>query len=487
MSDRSESDDLLMRSAVEQARLVRSGEVSARELLAAHLDRIELVNPALNAIVTLVPEMAADWASAADDRFAAGAEVGPLHGLPVAHKDLELTAGIRTTMGSPLFADHVPTEDALVVERLRAAGAITIGKTNTPEFGAGSQTFNPVFGATRNPYDPSKTCGGSSGGAAVALAACMVPIADGSDLGGSLRNPASFCNVVGLRPSPGRVPAWPTLAPWTTMSTVGPMGRTVADVALQMQAIAGPDPRSPIALSEPGDIFAVELGVDVSGCRVAWSEDLGLPVDRAVRAALAHVPGVLEALGCDVEAAAPDLRDARDIFQVLRAWQFEVGFGELYDRRGDAMKDTIRWNVEAARRHSMQDHARASVAHARLVDRVRRFFERYDVLALPVSQVPPFDVECEWVTEVDGVVMETYIDWMRSCTDISVTGCPALSVPAGFTPDGLPVGVQFVGRPRGDVDLLRFGYGFEQATRVGDVRPPDVLIPPDAGATVKGS
>ena len=279
-------DDLVLRTASEQARLVRLGDVSARELLAAHLDRIERINPALNAIVTLVPEMANDWATAADDRFAAGAEVGPLHGLPIAHKDLELTAGIRTTMGSPLFADHVPTEDALIVQRMRAAGAITIGKTNTPEFGAGSQTFNRVFGATRNPYDPSKTCGGSSGGAAVALATCMVPIADGSDTGGSLRNPASFCNVVGMRPSPGRVPAWPTVTPWTVLSSHGPMGRTVTDVALLLSVLAGPDPRSPISLSEPGSVFGIDLRTDVGGWRVAWSEDLGLPVDQAVRSAL---------------------------------------------------------------------------------------------------------------------------------------------------------------------------------------------------------
>ncbi|HEX4982129.1 MAG TPA: amidase [Ilumatobacteraceae bacterium] len=467
------SDDLLVRSAVDQARLVRAGDVSARELLAAHLDRIERINPALNAIVTLVPEMAADWASAADDRFAAGEEMGPLHGLPVAHKDLELTAGIRTTMGSPLFADHVPTEDSLIVERLRAAGAITIGKTNTPEFGAGSQTFNRVFGATRNPYDPSKTCGGSSGGAAVALATCMMPIADGSDTGGSLRNPASFCNVVGMRPSPGRVPSWPSVTPWAVLSSAGPMGRTVSDVALVMQALAGPDPRSPMSLSEPGSVFDTDLRTDVVGWRVAWSHDLGLPVDPAVRAALAPIPGVLDSLGCEVEAAAPDLTDVREIFQVLRAWGMEIRLGELYDRHGSELKDTVRWNIEEARRRSLPDHARASVAHAKLVERVRVFFERYDVLALPTTQVPPFDIDCEWVTEVDGVVMETYIDWMRSCSDITVMGCPALSVPAGFTPEGLPVGVQFVGRPRGDVDLLRFAYAFEQATRIGDVRPGD--------------
>ena len=463
--------ELVLDTACEQAQLLRSGQVSARELLTAHLHRIEQVNPSLNAIVTLVPELALEWAAAADDRFAAGEELGPLHGLPVAHKDLELTAGIRTTMGSPLFAEHVPAEDSIVVERIKAAGAITIGKTNTPEFGAGSQTFNRVFGATRNPYDPSKTCGGSSGGAAVALATGMVPIADGSDTGGSLRNPASFCNVVGLRPSPGRVPSWPTVTPWSVISSAGPMGRTVGDVTLSMRALAGPDPRSPISLSEPGSTFDIDLRSDVGGWRVAWSEDLGLPVDAAVRSALADVPDVLESLGCHVEAAAPDLPDVREIFQVLRAWQMEMRLGELYDRHGTELKDTIRWNIEEARRRSLRDHARASVAHARLIDGIRRFFEQYDILVLPVTQVPPFDIECEWVTEVDGVVMETYIDWMRSCSDITVTGCPALAVPASFTSQGLPVGVQFVGRPRGDVDLLRFGYAFEQATRAVDVRP----------------
>ncbi len=237
--------------------------MSARELLDACLARIEAVNPRLNAVVTLVPDMAVEWADAADAATAAGEALGPLHGLPVAHKDLELTAGIRTTMGSPLLAEFVPTEDGLIVQRIRAAGAVTIGKTNTPELGAGSQTFNPVFGATRNPYDLDRTCGGSSGGAAVALAAHMAPIADGSDMGGSLRNPASFCNVVGMRPSFGRVPSWPDSTPWSGLGTSGALGRTVGDLALQMQVLAGPDPRVPISLPEPGSIFDVELDVDL--------------------------------------------------------------------------------------------------------------------------------------------------------------------------------------------------------------------------------
>ncbi len=456
--------DLVRRSAVELASMVARRDVSARELLDAHLAQIDEVNPQLNAIVTLVPEMAYDWADAADRSVMAGAELGPLHGLPVAHKDLEPTAGIRTTMGSPLLADFVPAEDGLVVQRLRAAGAITVGKTNTPELGAGSQTFNPVFGATRNPYDLARTCGGSSGGAAVALAAHMLPIADGSDMGGSLRNPASFCNVVGMRPSFGRVPSWPNSTPWSGLSTSGALARTVGDLALQMRVLAGPDDRIPISLPEPGSIFDVDL--DAPGLadpiRVGWTPDLGLPVDAEVRSALAFVPERLTELGCLVDDAVPDLRDVREMFQTLRAWHFEISAGALHDRAPVQVKDSVRWNIAEARRRTLVDHARASSAHAALLIRVRRYFETHDVLALPTSQVVPFDVELDWPREVAGESMDTYIDWMRTCSDISVTGCPAISLPAAFTHGGLPVGVQFVGRPRGDVDLLRFARLWER-------------------------
>ena len=456
--------ELIDRSAVQLAGMIRRREISARELLAASLARIDQANPNLNAIVTLVPEMAHAWATEADQRTASGQPLGPLHGLPIAHKDLALTAGIRTTMGSPLLADFLPDEDGLIVQRLRAAGAVTIGKTNVPELGAGSQTFNPVFGATLNPYDITKTCGGSSGGAAVALATGMIPIADGSDMGGSLRNPASFCNVVGLRPSAGRVPSWPNSTPWSALSTSGAMARSVEDLALQMQVIAGPDPRVPISLSEPGSIFAELAELDVVGLRVAWSPDLGLPLERAVRLALADVPDRLDAIGCAVTEAQPDLTDAREVFQVLRAWQFEISDGVMYDRAPDQMKDTIRWNIEQARRLSLVDHARATITHAAIVERALSFFDDYDVFALPTTQVVPFDVELDWPRQIDGTAMETYIDWMRSCCDISVTGCPAISMPAAFTPEGLPVGVQFVGKPGGDVDLLRFARVWERAT-----------------------
>jgi amidase len=463
------------RSAVELAAMIRGREVSARELLASCLARVDQVNPELNAIVTLVADRAEAWASEADARTAAGADLGPLHGLPIAHKDLALTAGIRTTKGSPILSGFVPREDDLIVRRLRSAGAITIGKTNTPEFGAGSQTFNPVFGATRNPFDTTRTCGGSSGGAAVALAARMIPIADGSDMGGSLRNPASFCNVVGLRPTDGRVPSWPTMTPWSGLGTSGAMARSVDDLALQMRAIAGPDPRIPISLPDPGGIFADVSAAELRGVRVAWSPDLGLPVDPDVRAALAGVPDQLSAMGCDVTEAMPDLHDAGQIFQVLRAWHFEITTGPLFDRSPDAVKDTVRWNIDLARSLSLVDHARASAGQARLVERVREFFERFDVLAAPTCQVVPFDVELDWPREVGGQPMATYIDWMRSCSDISVTGCPAISMPAAFTPDGLPVGVQFVAGRGADVELLRFAKAWESATGVGRRR---ATVPP---------
>src|SRR5438093_9634354 len=321
--------DLCFLTAVELADRIRRRQVSVTEVVRAHLAQIERVNPRVNAIVTLTAERALDDAAGKDTALARGDAPGPLFGLPIAHKDLVPTKGIRTTLGSPIYRDHVPTVDGLIIERLRAAGAVTLGKTNTPEFGAGSQTFNEVFGRTLNPYDVTKTCGGSSGGAAVALACGMVPIADGSDTGGSLRNPAAFCNVVGFRTAPGRVPVWPREQAWSSLSVQGPMARTVADVALLLSVMAGPDRRSPIAIAEPGERFRAPLDRDFRGVRVAWSRDLGLPVDRRVTAALEGQRKTLETLGCVVDEAQPDLRDAREIFQVMRAWAFAVKYGPL--------------------------------------------------------------------------------------------------------------------------------------------------------------
>lgn len=471
------SEEICFAPARELARRIRARELSAREVVQAHLDQIERVDPQVNAIVTLVAERAMEQALDADERLAAGAPPGPLHGLPVAHKDTHATAGVRTTSGSPIFADHVPDRDELVVERMRAAGAITLGKTNVPEFAAGSHTFNPLFGLTRNPYDLSRSAGGSSGGAAAALACGMHPLADGSDMGGSLRNPASFCNVVGFRPSPGRVPSWPVPAGWSTMSVQGPMAREVADAALLLSVLAGPDPRSPIALDTPGSAFAGPLDRDPAGLRVAWSPDLGgtVPVDPAVTAVLEPAVKVFEELGCAVEEACPDLSGADEVFRTLRAWHWDIALRPLLDERPGDFKPSLSANIEAGRSLTGADLGRAEILHTALFHRVREFFERYDALLLPVSQVPPFDADLEYPDEVAGRAMPDYLEWMRSCFLVSATGCPALSVPAGFTsagPGGLPVGLQIVGPHRADLDVLRLGHAFEQATGHAAHRPP---------------
>jgi amidase len=470
------SAEICFATASELAAALRARRLSCLEVMEAHLGQIERLNPLVNALVTLLPEQALAAARACDQALANGsapdAEQAPLFGLPVAHKDLVETRGIRTTFGSPIFATHVPERDALLVERLRAAGAITIGKTNTPEFGAGSQTFNPVFGATRNPYDLSKTCGGSSGGAAVALACGMLPIADGSDLGGSLRNPASFCNVVGFRTTPGRVPIWPDPTPFLPMLVEGPMARTVADVALMLSALAGPDPRAPLSLEEPGARFCQPLARDLRGLRIAWSPDLGgLPVDQQVADVFATQRASFAALGCVVEAASPDMSGADEIFSTLRALRYELSLGHLLDSHRDQLKDTVIWNIEAGRRLTGPEVGRAISLHAALIERMRVFFTRYDALILPTAQVPPFPVEQPYVQAINGVAMESYMAWMRSCAWITVTGQPALAVPAGFTAAGLPVGLQIVGRPRDDFGVLQLGYAYEQATGLHTRRP----------------
>ena len=451
-------------SAVALARRVRARDLSARDVVGAYLKRIADINPRVNAIVTLVADRAMEHAAAADEAQARGDAPGPLHGLPIAHKDLQPTRGIRTTFGSPIYRDFVPDEDSLLVERARSAGAIAAGKTNTPEFGAGSQTFNPVFGATLNPYDLTKTCGGSSGGAAVALACNMLPLADGSDMGGSLRNPASFCGVVGLRTSPGRVPVWPSMAAWSPLSVDGPMGRSVEDVALLLSAIAGPDNRSPIALDDPGAMFSAPLDRDFKSVRVAWWRDLGgLPVDPRVRAVVDNQRRIFESLGCIVEEAEPRFAGFDAVFKTLRAMAFLIGVAERVRGRHDQVKDTILWEIERGERLTPAEIARAEGIRTELYHRMRRFMDTYEFFVLPVAQVPPFDVNEPYVTKIDGVAMETYIDWMKSCYYISVVGNPAISVPAGFTPEGLPVGLQIVARHRDDWGLLQIAHAFERA------------------------
>ena len=459
-------------SAVEMARLIRARKLSAREALAAHLKQIERVNPKVNAIVTLVPEMATAAAANADEMQARGETLGVLHGLPVAHKDMLETRGIRTTFGSPLYKDYVPQEDDLVVERMRRAGAIIVGKTNTPEFGSGSQTFNQVFGATHNPYDLTKTCGGSSGGAAVALACGLVPVASGSDTGGSLRNPAAFCNIAGFRPSIGRVPNPKAAFAWWTLSTSGCLGRTVADLAFALSAIAGPDSRAPLSINEPGERFARPLDRSFKGVRVAWFKDLGgAPFDPRVRAIVDGHRKTFESLGCIVEQAEPDFAPAETAFRILRAWNSAATHGERLRQHPDAFKDTLRGEIEEGLRLTSADLTRGETAHGQMWRRFQAFLEKYEYFVLPTTQLPPFDVNTPYPTEITGVKFPNYIDWMKSCWYISATGNPASSVPAGFTPEVLPVGLQIVGRYQQDFSVLQMAHAFESATGFGKKHP----------------
>jgi len=463
-------------TATEMVQRIRARELSCREVMQAHLAQIEQVNPKVNAIVTQIPsEQVLATADTADDALAHGENVGHLHGLPIAHKDVVPTKDLRTTWGSPIFKDFIPDHDGLIVQRLKKAGAITIGKTNTPEFGAGSQTFNQVFGKTVNPYDTTKTCGGSSGGAAVALACGMIPLADGSDMGGSLRNPGNFCNIVGFRTSPGRVPVWPSPVAWFPIPVQGPMARTVKDVALMLSVIAGPNPCSPISIAESGNLFARPLDHDFKDVSIAWSKDLGeLPVDPQVTQALENQRHVFEDLGCIVEEGQPDFSGADEIFKVWRAWRFELQFTELLKTHRELMKDSVIWNIEQGQKLTGPQIGRAEVQRTELYHRVRKFMKIHEFLICPVSQVPPFDINQRWVQEINGVRMNTYIDWMKSCYYITVTGLPAISVPCGFTQEGLPVGIQIVGRHNDDFRVLQLAHAFEQATGVWKRRPPVV-------------
>ena len=458
--------ELCFQSVAELRRLIVQKQLSARELLDACLDRIHRDNPRLNAIVTLDEERARQRALTADERQASGAPLPPLHGIPVAHKDLVETADIRTTFGSPIYRDYIPSQDALIVQRWREAGAITIGKTNTPEFGAGSQTFNEVFGATLNPFDLSKTCGGSSGGAAVGLACGFFPLADGSDTGGSLRNPAAFCNVVGLRPSAGRVPQWPNETPWFTLSVQGAMGRTVGDLAQGLSALAGPDSRIPISLPQLGETFADPTSADPQSTRIAFTTDFGgLPVDPEIAALVRRSADTFSNLGFQVEESCPDLRDADEIFKLLRAWRFELQFADLIDKHPAQVKETIVWNSNEGKKITGPELARMEVKRGRLFQRTRRFFEEFDFLIGPVTQVLPFPIDQPYVSEINGEQLETYIDWMKSCYLVSATGLPAIYVPGGFSENGLPIGLQIIGRHHDDLGVLGAALAWENATR----------------------
>ena len=442
--------------ARELALLLRQRTVSAVEVTQAHIEQIIRLNPALNAIVTPTFDQAMKRARELD---ATGVHQGALHGIPVVHKDLFDTRGVRTTYGSRIYENHVPDSDAPIVELMEAAGAISLGKTNTPEFGAGSQTFNAVFGATRNPHDLSKTCGGSSGGSAVALACGMAALANGTDLGGSLRNPASFCGVVGMRPSAGLVPKRRSRASAFDLDVDGPMARTVDDLTLLLSVIA--DPGSSVTSSHSNRKVV----------RVGWYQGLeSMPFEHEVTRVFETSQKTFVDMGCIVEAAQPDFQDADESFRTLRAWYAALNHAEHLTQYSGMMKETLAREVERGMSLSAAHVAVAETQQAELLRRTSQFFERFDVFVLPTVQVLPFPVEQPYPTEINGRKLDSYIDWMRSCYFISATGHPAISVPAGFSNSGLPVGIQMVGPHNGEKRLLEIALAFEQAACVKHVR-----------------
>jgi amidase len=466
-------DEICFMRAVDMADAIRSKKLSAREVMQAHLKQIGKVNTKINALVTLVDEdHLMEQASAADEALAHGKWLGPLHGMPVAVKDLHETHGIRTTYGSPLHKDYVPDFDCRVVQREKEAGAIVLGKTNVPEFGFGSQTFNPVFGPTHNPYDTTKTCGGSTGGGAVTVACGMAPLADGSDMGGSLRNPPNFCNVVGIRPSPGRVSNVPTDLGWFTLAVPGPVARNVTDCAYFLSVLAGYDHHSPISIEMSGAQFAQPLGSrNFKGVRVAMFKDMGLPWEPEVRSAVQAQRKVFESLGCVVEEAEPDFAGANEAFLAWRHWSVELAFGDLLATHGDQLNQYIHWHVEEGRKLTGPQLSRIEATRTALYQRLCNLKGEYEFFILPVNQVLPFDVNTHYPTEIAGVKMENYLAWMKSAYYISAAGNPAMSVPCAFSSSGLPIGLQIVGRHHDDWGVQQLGYAFEQATNIGQRRP----------------
>jgi amidase len=457
--------ELCLASARELARLIRERHVSARDVMAAHLERIARHNPTLNAIVAkLSDERCLQLADAADKQLSSpssAGDAGAFHGLPVAFKDTEPVVGFPWTQGSRIFCNVMPAADSTLVARVRGAGAIPIGKTNVPEFAMGSHTFNDVYGATRNPYDITKTAGGSTGGGAAAVATGMLPFADGSDLGGSIRNPANYNNIVGLRPGPGVVPPEPG-TPSFGFSVRGPLARTVDDAAWVLSVMSG---RAK---------FAAMRDRSFAGVRLAWCPDLGgLPLDAEVRAVLESQRATFASLGCIVEDACPDLAGAEEIFLTIRRRRSWDTYGPLLAAHRDTIKPEAVAEIESGAQITDADVAAAIVAHRALSNRVREFQTRYPFLACAVNQVPPFAATLRFPQQVDGVAMDSYISWMRSAFLISATLCPAISVPAGFTPAGLPVGVQLVGPAGEDVAVLQLAREFERAS--GAWRPPAIL------------
>jgi amidase len=466
--------DLCFWSATQMARAVKMKKVSPVEIVDAVLARIEKINPKVNAYCTVVPEMAQKAAQQAEAEVMREERVGPLHGVPVSVKDLTPTAGIRTTWGSRIFEHFIPEEDALVVERLKAAGAIVLGKTNTPEFGAGANTYNALFGATQNPWKLGYTCGGSSGGAAVALTCGLGPLATGSDLGGSLRIPASFCGVVGFRTSAGLVPIYPSYTGWDTLAVEGPMARTVEDTALMLSVIAGQDDRSPISFPvDPRKFLAAVKRPEIRGLRAAWSPDLKIsPVDSQVRKVAEDGARRFAELGCAVDQAEPDFTGLQRIIHVTRALRMVTLHADKLEKWRDQMNPHLVWNIEQGFPLTPEQIGDAARERTLLYHRVREFFEKYDFLLTPTVAVAPFPQEMIYPREINGHPVKNYQEWLYLTYAITVTGLPVISVPCGFTAEGLPVGLQIVGRRLAEASVLRAAAAFEKIAPWKDKKPP---------------
>ena len=474
--------DLTFAPAVELLRLYRARKASPLEVMQAVLGRIDAVNPQVNAIVTLARDAALWEARRATAALKRNAALPPLFGVPVGIKDVTPTRGLRTTYGSKLFESHVPDEDALVVERLRAAGAIVIGKTNTPEFAFGPNTVNTVFGATRNPWNLDRTAGGSSGGSAAALATGMCPLAEGTDLGGSLRGPASFCGVVGFRTTPGLVPRHPSVLAWDSYSVEGPMARTVADTALMLSVMAGPDDRAPLSYDvDAGEFTRAVKGASVRGWRIAWTPDLdGLVlVSQEVREIVERAVGVFRSLGARIETACPDVSDVPEIVRLTRGFLMVARHADKLPEHRAVLQPGLVENTEQGLALSPREIAEGELLRSRQWQRVREFLTTRDVWLMPTMAVPAFPIEQPHVTEIDGrpvgkSMQRSFLTYM-----VSVLGLPAISIPCGFTRDGLPVGLQIVGKRRGEAAVLRAAAAFEAAHPWTDAIPPVIQRQPN--------
>jgi len=450
-------------SATQLATALRNGTVNAWEAIATCFDRIDALNPSLNAFITLCREQAEQQAIAADAAHQRGERLGPLHGVPIAIKDLTATAGIRTTCGSKLFEQVVPDYDDLCVARLKSAGAIILGKTSTPEFGFGTGTHNPLVGTTKNPYHPDYTCGDSSGGSAVAVATGMSFLAHGGDMGGSVRTPASFCNIVGLRPAIGRIPRVPKPLLWESLATDGVLARTVEDAALMLSVMAGWDARDPVAIAQPHwPVPAFSLDGQEQ-TRIAYSVDLGITrIDQEVATVFETAVGAIAQCCPFTRVAHPDCAGSQATFATLRAALVRQMYGPLLERYGDQLTETVRWEIEQGNDVTASQYLQAEAQRGHIYQNFLRFFDHYDVLAIPSASVPPFPVTQAEVMEINGTPLQTIIDYLAITYIISLTGLPALSIPCGYTPSGLPIGLQLVGRPLGETALLQFAYFLQE-------------------------